>query len=362
MRHSTKALLAALALALSGIPGAAQAQAPFYDGKDLRVLINYSAGGPTDIEGRLFARHIGKHIKGDPTVTASNMAGAGGMVANNYLGKAAPKDGSVMGYLSGAAGSSVFSPQRFVVPLTDFEFVASQPGTSVYFVRTDAGDGIETPDDILKVEGVVAGGLHARQSKDLRMRLTLDMLGVDYQYVTGYKGTSKARAALEQGEIDLLVESPPSYRSVIHPTLVAEGKVVPLYFDPGIAADGQLYEPSPVEGLGIEPFHKLHERLKGEPPSGELWDAYMLLVKVNSSFQRLIVLPPGAPQEALTALREAVVGLNADEAFAEDAMRTIGFVPQYETGPDTNEYVRKTLNVPAEAKVFIDDYVAKVGR
>ena len=82
---------------------AADAQEPFYKGKRLTVMINFAAGGPTDIEGRLFARHIARHIAGRPNIIVQNMDGAGGLIGTNWLGEVAPKDGTALGYLTGAA-------------------------------------------------------------------------------------------------------------------------------------------------------------------------------------------------------------------------------------------------------------------
>ncbi len=93
MRHSVLAMLAT---------GAA-ANEPFYKGKRLAVLINYGAGGPADIEGRLFARHFGRFIDGQPNVIVQNIDGAGGLVGTTYLGEIAPKDGTMMGHLTGVA-------------------------------------------------------------------------------------------------------------------------------------------------------------------------------------------------------------------------------------------------------------------
>src|SRR5262245_59271379 len=61
--------------------GAAQAQsvADFYRGKTINVLIGTGVGGEYDLQARLVARHIGKHIPGNPNVVPQNMAGAGGI-------------------------------------------------------------------------------------------------------------------------------------------------------------------------------------------------------------------------------------------------------------------------------------------
>ena len=81
-----------LAAATSG----AAADDSFYKGKRLSVLVNFAAGGPTDIEGRLFAKYIGKYIDGQPGVIVQNMDGAGGLSGTSYLGAVAPKDGTVI--------------------------------------------------------------------------------------------------------------------------------------------------------------------------------------------------------------------------------------------------------------------------
>jgi tripartite-type tricarboxylate transporter receptor subunit TctC len=72
------------------LAAAAQAaEKPFYQGKKLVFLINFSAGGPTDIEGRIVARHLARHIPGNPLIVVQNMSGAGGVTGINYLGEKA---------------------------------------------------------------------------------------------------------------------------------------------------------------------------------------------------------------------------------------------------------------------------------
>ena len=55
----------------------------FYQGKTLNIIINFAAGGPTDIETRIFAKHLTRHIPGQPTVTVQAMGGGGGITAVN---------------------------------------------------------------------------------------------------------------------------------------------------------------------------------------------------------------------------------------------------------------------------------------
>jgi tripartite-type tricarboxylate transporter receptor subunit TctC len=335
-----------------------KADEPFYRGKRLSLIINFAAGGPTDIEGRLLAKHLGKHIEGHPGIIVQNMDGAGGMIGAGFLGEVAPKDGTVLGYFTGSAWRYANNPERFRVDFRSYEFVAYQPGTSVAYMRTDVPPGIKEPADIVKAKGVVAGGLGAENSKDLLLRLGLDMLGVPYKYVTSYRGSQAARLALQQNEINVYAESPPSYRAVVAPSLVKEGSAIGLWYDANPGAE--LGHPSrQVEGLPIVSFPELYRSIKGDMPSGQLWDAYRTILAVNGAMQRQIVLPPGTPPAALVALRAAVLELNDDREHAEEAARTIGFVPEWVAGPDTNTEVRSAITISPEMRAFIADYVRR---
>src|ERR1700730_11176154 len=80
-------------IVLAIIPDRAQAQ--FYKGKTITMIVNYPAGGPTDLEGRIVALHLPAHIPGNPTVVVKNVGGAGGLIGSNQLGEAAPNGESI---------------------------------------------------------------------------------------------------------------------------------------------------------------------------------------------------------------------------------------------------------------------------
>jgi tripartite-type tricarboxylate transporter receptor subunit TctC len=352
--------LGAVSIVAAGICGAA-AEDPFYKGKRLSIMVNYAAGGPTDIEGRLFARHIANHLEGQPNIIVQNIDGAGGLTGTTWLGEIAPKDGTVMGYLTGAAWLYASEPEKHRVDFRSYEFIAYQPGTSIYYVRTDVEPGMKEATDLVKAKGLVSGGLAADNSKDLLMRLGLDMLGVPYRHVTGYRSNNTARMALQQKEISFFSESPPGYRSVVEPSLVKNGQVIPVYYDPGWNGES-ISVPKQVDGLTILPFHELYQKIKGKPPSGQHWDVYLASLAINSAMQRLLVLPPNVPPASLASLRAAVLKLNNDKAFAEDAMKAIGFVPEYVAGPETNRQVRQTLAVKPEIRAFVVDYIKNANK
>jgi tripartite-type tricarboxylate transporter receptor subunit TctC len=334
----------------------AHADDPFYKGKRLTLLINFAAGGPSDIEGRLLARHIVKHIDGAPSVIVQNKDGAGGLVGAGYIGEVGPKDGTMAGYVTAVAWPYVIDPTSFRVDLKSYEFIGSQPGNSVYYVRSDAEPGIKEASDIMKAKSLVAGGLSADSSKDLLIRLQLDMLGLPYRYVTGYRSNTAARLALQRNEVNFFSETTPAYFSVVEPTMVKPGQVIPIYYDPNYNGE-RFSAPKVMEGSPILQFHEFYRKMKGALPSGQLWDVYRTHLAVDSAMLRLIVMPPGSPKAAADALRTAVARLNDDKEYAEDAMKTIQFVPHYETGADINERIRRRLEVNPQIRAFVADYI-----
>jgi tripartite-type tricarboxylate transporter receptor subunit TctC len=259
--------IAALLLAIGAAN--AQPQQSFYTGKQLTILVNYDAGGPTDFEARLLARHLGKHIAGHPNVIVQNMAGAAGLIGTKYLGEIAPRDGTMVGYFTGSTQRFVSNPERFTVDFRTYEFIAVLPSGRLHFMRTDVKPGIRAAADIVKSEDLVVGGLGREGPKDLSMRLTLDLLGVRYKYVTGYNSSAQAILALQRGEISYYSDSPPLYKTKIDP-LVKAGQLIPVFYDPQF--DGVDFSvPKYVKGLPIPPFHELHKTIKAAMPPARQW-------------------------------------------------------------------------------------------
>ena len=350
MRAAVLAALCAIGVSAAG------AQEPFYKGKRLTLLINFAAGGPTDIEGRLLAKHIARHIDGQPAIIVQNRDGAGGLVGTNYVGELGPRDGSMFGYFTGAAWKYVMEPEKHTVDFRTFEFIGYQPGSAVYYIRSDTPPGLKTAADILKAEGVVAGGLAIESSKDLLIRLTLDMLGVPHKYITGFRSSVNARLAVQRGEIHLHSESTPGYFSVVEPSLVKTGMVIPLYYD--AYYDGVKFSvPQAMEGSSVQPFQEFYRKVRGGEPSGLRWDAYRTNLAVDSAMLRTIAMPPGSPQAGQDALRVALARLNNDKEYAAETMKAMQFVPYYETGTDINTRVRRALTVSPEIRTFVNSYM-----
>jgi len=137
---------------------------------------------------------------------------------------------------------------------------------------------------------------------------------------------------------------------------VKDGTVIPLFVDP--MWDGSTFGNSKqVEGLPLEPYQEFYKHVKGGMPTGLKWESYLSLVTLNGTMQRLFALPPGAPPAAVAALRTALVRLGNDKAYADDALKTMGYVPEYEAGPETNQKVRAALTVRQEIRDFVAEYI-----
>ena len=350
MRIAICALSAAMLIAAPS----ASAQEPFYKGKRLTVLVNHAVAGSTDVEARIFAKYINRHIPGQPSVVIQNLEAAGGLVGTKHIGEVAPRDGTMIGYLNGAAWRQVNSPEQYKVDFRTYEFIAHQTGTSVYYVRADTAPGMKTATDLAKAQGLVAGGLGPENAKDLRIRLTLDILGVPFKYVTGYR-SAPARLALQRGEISFFSDLAPGYRAVVQPGMAASGEIVPTYYDP-VFANGTLGRSKYMDGLPIATFTEFYRQITGKAPAGQLWDAYETILTVIGAMQVVMVLPPGSPRAAIDALRHAVAALENDKDYVEEAQKTLGFLPEWQTGPETNARVRQALSVRAETLSFLADY------
>lgn len=346
---------AVLAFALCALTQPAFAQAPFYAGKQLSILINLSAGGPTDTEARLVARHIGKHIAGNPSIVPRNMTGAGGMVAANWLGQVAPPDGLTLGFFTSVTSASATASPSLKVDITKYAFAGTGSGVSVTYTRKDTGGGLTSPDELVKKPEVWVGGLAVDSDKDLRLRLQLDMLGMKYRYVTGYPGAADVRLAIQRGEIQMTSESMPSYRAAVEPTLVDKGVAIALWIDVGDEANN----PHPHEAKGIDAttFHDYFTRVKGKKPAGLEWEAFDTMNTLARGFERILVMAPGTPKEAVEAVRKALVALKGDEEYRRDAMAMMKFVPEYETSEAAEKIYREKAAPNPKIVAFYEKYV-----
>lgn len=188
-------------LALTAPQVSAQAPPPdeFYKGKTLQMLIGFQAGTGYDTYARTLARHIGKHLPGNPTVVPSNMTGAGGLVAANHIYNVAPKDGTVIGIFN---RSTILDP-LFGAPEAKFDALKylwiGSMGPEVSVCISWAKSPFKTWQDLFDQEFIAAA---TSFSADTGVYPTVfnTVLGTKMKVITGYRGGPEMSLAIEKGE------------------------------------------------------------------------------------------------------------------------------------------------------------------
>ena len=355
MKYLVRQALLSIAVVLAIAATSQAAEKPFYQGKNLTFIINFAAGGPTDIEGRVVARHLAKHIAGNPVILVQNMPGAGGVTGINFLGEVAKPDALTMGYFTGPYNHQMMRTPTLRVDLGKLPYIASVYGVTVCYIRSDVPPGVKKPTDIAKVEKFRAGGLSFDSNKDLRFRLAFDLLGLKYDYVTGYNSSADARLAVQRGEIHYHDESIPGYRGVVEPQLVKTGIVTPLYYHDVFSPDGNLR--SSPDFPELQSFTQVYTEIFGKAPSGIKYEALKAANISSGNMSRVAILPPGSPPDAVASLRQAFALLSKDEEFIAEAKKSMRFHPRFETGEEGERLRQKIMQVPPELVEFIRQFI-----
>ena len=196
MRRLALVTLAGIAIAA---PAAAQ---DFYRGKTITIMVGFSPGGGFDINARVLARHLGRHIPGNPVVVVQNMQGAGSITAVHYLDLTAPKDGTVLDIFNfGNIGESRLNPDKVKVDFRRFNWIGSiSQDLSVCYVWH--GFGVKTLAELKAKPKVHMGLTGMGTSSDTNQRILKNVFGVKVQQVAGYPGSAEQRIAIERGELD----------------------------------------------------------------------------------------------------------------------------------------------------------------
>jgi tripartite-type tricarboxylate transporter receptor subunit TctC len=181
--------------------GHAQSVADFYRGKSVQLLIGYTGGGNYDLQARILARHIGKHIPGNPTVVPQNMPGAGSLRLANFLYNAAPKDGTTIGMIGrGLAMEPLIGVSKTQYDARRYTWLGSV-SDEVSLCVTWHSAPVRTWDDMLKTDFTV-GGQGSGSDPDMFAIMMRSIFGVKVRLVSGYPGGNEINLAMERGELD----------------------------------------------------------------------------------------------------------------------------------------------------------------
>jgi tripartite-type tricarboxylate transporter receptor subunit TctC len=197
--RSAVAALIVATLSVSSAP--AQTPAEFYRGKTVSLYIGFSVGGGYDLYARVLARHMGRHLPGNPQVVPRNMEGAGSLRAANFISQAAPRDGTAfatigrgtpLGALLGQSGAQI-DPRKWT-------WLGSANDEVSLCVAWHAA-GIARFEDLRT--GEKAFGATGPSEEGVQIVKTMNaLLGTKVRIVSGYPGSNEINLAIERGEID----------------------------------------------------------------------------------------------------------------------------------------------------------------
>ena len=288
-------------LSLTAISGAAaQGAETFFRGKTVSIYIGFGGGGSYDFYGHLLARHMGKHIPGNPTVVAQSMPGAGSFKLANWLTSVAPKDGTALGIVSQAVAlEEALGSQGVQYKAAEFNWIGR--ATSVIeimmtFDRPGQPAKARTIADAMRTE-VLTGGTGPGSPSEGYPKLLNAGAGTRFRIIAGYPASAEVLLAMEKGEVDSAFTSWGSL-SAYHQDWLDQKRVHML-----------------VQGTV-----KRSEELPDVPAVGELGnspeDRTMLqLYASTADIGRSFIAPPGMAPERVAVLRAAFDATLKDPEF-----------------------------------------------
>jgi len=301
MTRTTGLIAAAASAVLAAAPAAA---ADYFAGKTIELVVGGDAGGGYDIYARTLARHLNRHVPGNPAIVVKNMPGAGSSRAGVYISTVAPKDGTSIGALM---------PGAIIGPLLDDKPNLQFDPTKVLYIGTaDSGvrvctsyetSKIKTFEDAQRQKTVLGASSAGGATRDYGY-LHNHTAGTKFEIVTGYKGTVDIALAMERGEVDGMCGWDWSSVKSQKSEWIRDKKVNVLV------------------QVSLEPLEELTER--GVP---HIWKfvpkeddrKVAELVVSQQVFQRSYIAPPQTPAEALAILRAGFDATMKDPAFLADA-------------------------------------------
>ena len=321
------ALWATLLMALNAIEhAAAQPQVGTFADKTVNLIIGFGPGGGYDLWGRIVARHIGKHLPRNPTVTPQNMEGAGSYRAANFIYNVAPKDGTVfaliardapLGPLIGAPGAQFDATKLSWLGTPTIE-------TNVCIAHNTAP--VKTVQDLLEKQLVVGDTGPGTGTRSYPKALN-DILGMMFRIVGGYLSSADVFLAMERGEVQGICESVDSIK-VRRPDWIPT-KTISVLFQGGTRPNPELKDVPFV----VELAHNDADKQAIE------------FLYAGQGIGRPFVAPPNLPQYSLKLLRDAFAATMKDPEFIAEAQQR-KLVLEPESGDDLEALIKKAYATP----------------
>ena len=341
-------LLASLgALSLLGVATRDASADDFYNGKTIRFVVGFAAGGGYDLAARIVGRHIGKHIPGNPAIVVENMTGAGSLIAANYTFNSAKPDGLFVGIWNSAyVLRQALGDKAVRLDARKLGWIGA-PTKGTPFCSIMAHTGLKSLKDIVAADRELKMGATGPGSTYDDMPQILNRtLGTKFKVISGYEGTGTILVAMRRKEVDGGCWTWESARTTARPMLDAKGddRLIPF-------AIHSRYPDPEVKDLPLIP-----ETIKDTDnlSAYRTWSG-------TYEFQRPFSVPPGTPKERLQTLRKAFAATMKDPEFLADAKKS-KFDETYVSGEEIEKYVTEVLAVTPKAKELLSFLMVKPKR
>ena len=305
-QHNT-ALRVVVALSLVFYLGMSQAagQETFFQGQTVRIVVGFTPGGGFDTYSRAIARYLGKHITGNPNTVVENMAGAGSLIAANYIFNQARADGLNIGnFIGGVVMGQVLGNAAAKFAAHKFEWIGA-PGKADEVCALTKSSGVTTVEKWMSSKTPVKLGSTGAGSDTYDVpRVLQTALGLPIQIVVGYKGTADVRLAAESGEVAGICTDWNSIKSTWRNLLDAGSMSIVLQATPKPHPD------LPMVPMAIQLSKSDESRWLIQ--SG---------IHDQSAILRPYALPPATPPDRVKILRKALQDTMKDPEFLSEAKK-----------------------------------------
>ena len=325
-----RSLIAAGALLVTALTGFARADpvADFYRGKTVTVLVSQSVGGDYDSRARLLARHLDRHIPGNPRLIVQNMPGAGGVRATNYVYNVAPRDGTVIGMPDQLAPlSQAFGETGIEYDCARMSYLANTSSSPIVMVSWHTSP-VKVFEDLFNKE-LVIGGTGAGSASVLVPLMINSLMGTKFKPIPGYPGGNEIYLALEKGEVSGRATQSWSGWKAQKPDWLRDKKINLL-----VQTGSKRHPELPDVPLLVD-FARSAEARK-------VLEITLAPVEIARPF----LVGPDVPLERVNALRRAFDAAMADPAVKAEAERSRVEIDAMR-GEEVQESVLQILRAPA---------------
>jgi tripartite-type tricarboxylate transporter receptor subunit TctC len=344
-------LSAAVAVILALLaPANADDVANFYKGKRINLIVSYGPGGGYDVYARVLARHIGRHIPGNPSIVVQNMPGAGSLRGANFIYNVAPKDGTAFGTFARnipmlglvKTGQNVqFDPMKFTW-LGSSSSLAND--AYVLIVRRDAK--VKSVEEARRAGGppLILGSTAEGASSDAMAVLLREWLGFNLKVIPGYTDSGVLYLAIERGEVEGRTSGLSSVRANKPDWLKPNGFARVLV----VFGRATRFPDFPDAPTARELAKNADDRNLIE------------ILEIPYALSRPYAAPPGVPPERAQALERAFMATQKDPAYLEEAKK-VGIEISPISGADIRKRIEQIAKTPPAQLKRIESLITAGG-